>query len=156
GRPFSVPACAAGQLLRSVIVRSTPEPDRPEDDSDPSHGYRQPVPPKTPPENRPELARLPAGRHGLPPEFVARNQGERLIVGLAIAVAAKGYDATTVADIIGAAGVSRRTFYKHFDSKQDCFLAALGILAQNIRERVLAEAEAADQWPDRVRLALAE
>src|SRR6185437_1927670 len=47
----------------------------------------------------PELARLPPGRHGLPREFVAHNQRERLIAGLAEAVAENGYASTTIAHI---------------------------------------------------------
>ena len=41
-----------------------------------------------------------------------------------------GYVATSVAQIITRAGVSRETFYQQFESKQDCFIAALeGVIA---------------------------
>ena len=46
----------------------------------------------------PELARLPPGRHGLPREFVAHNQRERLIAGIAEAIAENGYAGTTIAE----------------------------------------------------------
>ncbi|HEX4307950.1 MAG TPA: helix-turn-helix domain-containing protein, partial [Solirubrobacterales bacterium] len=72
----------------------------------------------------PELSRLPPGRHGLPRDFVVHNQRERLIAGLAEAVAEKGYGGTTIADITRHAAVSRRTFYEHFDGKDECFVAA--------------------------------
>jgi AcrR family transcriptional regulator len=39
------------------------------------------------------------------------------------AVARKGYPAVTIADVVAEAGVSKRTFYEHFDSKEDCLLA---------------------------------
>lgn len=39
-------------------------------------------------------------------------------------VSDKGYTATSVADVIARAGVSRETFYEQFGSKQECFLAA--------------------------------
>ncbi len=39
--------------------------------------------------------------------------------------ATKGYPATTVADLISLAGVSRATFYQHFEAKADCFQAAV-------------------------------
>ena len=39
-------------------------------------------------------------------------------------VAEKGYAATTVADVVRAARVSRGTFYAQFASKEDCFLEA--------------------------------
>lgn len=38
-------------------------------------------------------------------------------------VASKGYADVTIADVVAAAGVSKRTFYEHFTSKQDCLLA---------------------------------
>ena len=35
-------------------------------------------------------------------------------------------------DVIGVAGVSRKTFYELFESKEDCFLAAYDVLLENI------------------------
>jgi len=99
----------------------------------------------------PELARLPHGRHGLPREFVIHNQRERLIAGLAAAVAEHGFAATTITHITKAAAVSRRTFYEHFESKEDCFLAAYDVVLEQMRERVITAAEAADEWPDKIR-----
>jgi AcrR family transcriptional regulator len=40
---------------------------------------------------------------------------------MAEATATKGYAATTVADILALAGVSRETFYEQFQSKLECF-----------------------------------
>ncbi len=40
------------------------------------------------------------------------------------AVGEQGYLATTVADVIAGAGVSRKAFYEHFPNKQECFLIA--------------------------------
>jgi AcrR family transcriptional regulator len=50
-------------------------------------------------------------------------------------VSARGYPETRVVDVIAAAGVSRKTFYELFESKEDCFLAAYDILLG----RLLAE-----------------
>jgi AcrR family transcriptional regulator len=47
-----------------------------------------------------------------------------MLEAMAEAVAGKGYAATTVADVIARAGVSRRTFYEQFRGKEECFLAA--------------------------------
>jgi AcrR family transcriptional regulator len=52
------------------------------------------------------------------------SQRGRMLEAMAEAVAEKGYPATTVADVIGRAGVSRKTFYEQFRDKEDCFLAA--------------------------------
>jgi AcrR family transcriptional regulator len=47
-----------------------------------------------------------------------------MLVGMADAMADKGYVATSVADVIARAGVSRETFYQQFSSKLDCFMHA--------------------------------
>ncbi|HWM63294.1 MAG TPA: TetR/AcrR family transcriptional regulator [Solirubrobacterales bacterium] len=95
----------------------------------------------------PELARLPPGRHGLPREFVAHNQRERLIAGLAEAIAENGYSGTTIAHITRAAAVSRRTFYEHFPSKDDCFVAAYESVMGELQERVSEAFDGEEEWP---------
>ena len=103
----------------------------------------------------PELSRLPPGRHGLPREFVVRNQRERLIAGLAEAVSEGGYVGTTIADITRHAAVSRRTFYEHFESKDDCFVAAYDTVIAELHERVAAGYDSEEEWPKAVRAAIA-
>ncbi|MFI9380129.1 TetR/AcrR family transcriptional regulator [Kutzneria sp. NPDC052558] len=73
---------------------------------------------------RPRVWSLPAGRHGLARELVSGSQRERLLYGVMMAAAELGYAATTVADVLERAGVSRKTFYQHFTDKLECFLAA--------------------------------
>jgi AcrR family transcriptional regulator len=120
--------------------------------------YRRPVaasPADTPVENGeeypPELSRLPPGRHGLPREFVAHNQRERLIAGLAEAIAENGYAGTTIAHITRHAAVSRRTFYEHFASKDECFVAAYDTVMTELRERVGRAFEEEDDWAHAVK-----
>lgn len=107
------------------------------------------------PEYPPELARLPPGRHGLPREFVARNQRERLIAGLAEAVAENGYAGTTIAHITRHAAVSRRTFYEHFHSKDECFIAAYDTVMTELNRRVEEAFDQEGEWPQAVRAGLA-
>ncbi|HEX2097255.1 MAG TPA: TetR/AcrR family transcriptional regulator [Solirubrobacterales bacterium] len=99
----------------------------------------------------PELARLPPGRHGLPREFVAHNQRERLIAGIAEAIAENGYSGTTIAHITRAAAVSRRTFYEHFPSKDDCFVAAYEAVMGELQERVSEAFDAEEDWPQAIK-----
>jgi AcrR family transcriptional regulator len=99
----------------------------------------------------PELARLPPGRHGLPREFVAHNQRERLIAGLAEAIAENGYAGTTIAHITRHAAVSRRTFYEHFSSKDECFVAAYDTVMEELRGRVGQAFEEEADWPHAVK-----
>lgn len=68
--------------------------------------------------------RLPRGRHGLSRDQVALDQRQRMLLAMAEAMAADGYVATSVADVIKRAGVSRETYYQQFSSKLDCFLEA--------------------------------
>lgn len=75
----------------------------------------------------PAANRLPSGRHGLTREAVVASQRGRLIDAMAQVVAEKGYAATTVADVVERAGVSRRTFYEQFSDKEACFLAAYDV-----------------------------
>lgn len=112
-------------------------------------------PPVDSPEYPPELARLPPGRHGLPREFVSRNQRERLIAGLAEAVAENGYAGTTIAHITRHAAVSRRTFYEHFASKDECFVAAYDTVMAELRRRVDEAFDEEDEWPQAIRAGIA-
>lgn len=103
------------------------------------------------------MDRLPRGRHGLSPEFVARNQRERLIAGLTHVLYEVGYQRTTVSLIGQRAAVSKSDFYKHFESKDDCFIAAYDAAIDLIRARVVeaCSRHREDQWPARVRDAIA-
>jgi AcrR family transcriptional regulator len=94
-----------------------------------------------------ELGPLPAGRHGYSREQVAHHQRERLIAGLAAAVAEKGYAAVTLADVTREAKVSRRVFYENFESKEQCFLAAFEVVVEHLRELVAAAVAPEEGWP---------
>jgi AcrR family transcriptional regulator len=100
------------------------------------------------------MERLPRGRHGLSREYVAQNQRERLLGALAECLHEKGYESTTVAQIGKRAGVSKSDFYKHFESKDNCFLAAYDDSVAGIRERTVAGCKAGEAWTARVLAAL--
>ncbi|MDG6102680.1 TetR/AcrR family transcriptional regulator [Dactylosporangium aurantiacum] len=53
----------------------------------------------------------------------AEEVREALTGGLAAAIAEKGYAATTIADVVMHARVSKRTFYEHFTDKEACLMA---------------------------------
>src|ERR1700761_6041421 len=98
------------------------------------------------------MDRLPRGRHGLSPEFVARNQRDRLITALILTLAEVGYQKTTVSMIGRRAAVSKSDFYKHFDSKDECFFAAYDFAVERMRAAVVDACAAAGavEWPLRV------
>jgi AcrR family transcriptional regulator len=99
------------------------------------------------------MDRLPRGRHGLSPEFVAENQRERLIAALTEVLHDVGYQKTTVSLIGQRAAVSKSDFYKHFESKDDCFRAAYDAAIERIRREIQAACgrHGVDEWPPRVR-----
>jgi AcrR family transcriptional regulator len=66
---------------------------------------------------------LPRGEHNLPRGFVAHNQRERIFDAVANLTAANGYPALNLEEIVSEAAISLQTFYEHFDSKEDAFLA---------------------------------
>jgi AcrR family transcriptional regulator len=53
------------------------------------------------------------------------NPAERLLRALAAVASEKGYREVKIADIVERAKTSQRTFYEHFDSKEDAMVAAL-------------------------------
>lgn len=92
------------------------------------------------------MERLPRGRHGLSPEFVAQNQCERLLAALAESLYERGYEETTVAMIGKRAGVSKSDFYKRYESKDACFLAAYDDVVERIHETLQAACAGRDDW----------
>jgi len=98
--------------------------------------------------------RLPRGRHGLPRELVERSQRERLLAAVVRVTVANGYEATTVGDILGEAGVGRESFYELFDDKLDCMLAAHRLLIDDLEQQIRGVYLVDGPWPGRMREAL--
>lgn len=90
---------------------------------------------------------LPRGRHKLTRDQVIGAQRDRMLRGMADAVAERGYAATTVADVLRRGGVSRETFYEQFSGKQDCFLATLDRSAELLLMVIGSQFEGTDGEP---------
>lgn len=96
------------------------------------------------------------------------SQRQRLIDGMIAAAARYGYSEASVARAIKLAGVSRATFYEHFENKDECFLAACSQLLAAVEVEVRREADdpsrevlgallaAADREPAGARVVLVE
>jgi AcrR family transcriptional regulator len=69
-------------------------------------------------------------------------------------VGSKGYKETSVADVIEEAGTSRTTFYKYFDDKHECFLAAYDMLVEQVFAEVVAGCDSNQSWLQRVETGL--
>lgn len=102
-----------------------------------------------------ELAQLPHGRHGLPPEFVEHNQRERLIASFVALVGDVGYGGATITAVTDGAGVASRTFYKYFDTVEDVCIAAFEKGVDDLRPLVVEAYRGEEEWPRRVRAVLA-
>lgn len=68
---------------------------------------------------------------------------ERLLDAITELAAERGYAAVTVADVVGRARMSKRTFYQHFPGREECFLAAYVAAAQRPLHRMAAAAQVA-------------
>jgi len=100
---------------------------------------------------------FPSGIRSLPSDLVSAVQRERLLAAMLRATAELGYRDVSVQDVLDRAGVSRPTFYEHFENKEDCFLAAFDAGAGRLRKRLEAQALGGDgNWRERLRPALEE
>lgn len=109
-------------------------------------GYR---PPPTP-------LRRPRGHAapGTDARIAPRDQAERILLGVCDAVYDKGYGPTTLADVAKRAATSIRTFYAHYESKEEAFVDAVDLAAVQSYAAVLAASRRASDWPHAVRSGL--
>ena len=85
----------------------------------------------------------------------AAEHRRRLLDGMAHAVAGKGYAETTIADIVRAASVSRRTFYEHFAGKAECLVALYEAASRNGLKVLRDAIDPAHDWEEQLERALA-
>lgn len=98
---------------------------------------------------------LPSGEHNLPRGFVEHNQRERIFDAIANLTAARGYPALSLEDVAAEAAVSLQTFYSHFESKEEAFVATYEVghaRAVGVCVEAFAEQET---WVGGLRAALA-
>lgn len=99
---------------------------------------------------------FPSGIRSLPSDLVSAVQRERLLAAMLRATAELGYREVSVQEVLDRAGVSRPTFYEHFENKEACFLAAFDNAAARLRKRLEAAAAEGEGWRQRFRLSLEE
>ena len=92
----------------------------------------------------PLYKRLPKGPHGIAPEDVVHHQRIRMHGAMIEAIAAHGYERTSVKHVIGLAGVSRRAFYEQFANKEDCFMETFDLIVNRAIRRVNGACRASD------------
>jgi TetR/AcrR family transcriptional regulator len=91
---------------------------------------------------------------GRPAAEVARHQRARIHSAMVEAVAERGYDAVTVRGLARAAGVSTRTFYQHYPSKEDCFWSVHQLIVRRVLRSLGAAQAGIPSQEERVRRAI--
>lgn len=89
-----------------------------------------------------------------PPADPAQAFRRRLLDGLAASIEERGYRETTVADIVRHARTSKRTFYDHFPSKEECFFELLTANNEELVDTLRAEVDPAAPWQEQVHQAV--
>ncbi|MGZ5270082.1 MAG: TetR/AcrR family transcriptional regulator [Ramlibacter sp.] len=89
------------------------------------------------------------------PDTAGSDHRSRLLEGMAQAVAGKGYAAVTIGDVVREAGVSRRTFYEHFEGKAACLVALYEAASHNALKVLRAALDPSQPWDAQVEQALA-
>jgi AcrR family transcriptional regulator len=92
----------------------------------------------------------------LPRAYAVRSERERLLEAMVRVAASKGYEATSVDDVVAAAAVSRQTFDAMFADREACFLEAYDAVIDVLVAHVMAafEGSRGEPWPDRIGAAL--
>ncbi|HEY3864806.1 MAG TPA: TetR/AcrR family transcriptional regulator [Solirubrobacteraceae bacterium] len=78
---------------------------------------------------------------------MAAHQRERLFAAIIEAVNERGFLATTISDLVARAGISSRSFYEHFQNKEECLLAAYDEIVTRLQRRLAKAVSAGDEWP---------
>lgn len=78
----------------------------------------------------------------------------RLLDGLAGSIQERGYRETTVAHIVRAARTSKRTFYDHFSTKEECFVELLSANNADLVTTVRTAVDPEAPWPEQIRRAV--
>jgi AcrR family transcriptional regulator len=89
-----------------------------------------------------ERATVPRGRHAPPLEVRLNVQRGRLFEAAAAIFARVGYADASAEAISREAGMSKATFYEHFDNKEECILALFDAAVEET-QRAMAEAATA-------------
>jgi AcrR family transcriptional regulator len=89
-------------------------------------------------------------------QFVLGHRRLRILEAVAELTAERGYEAMTVTEIVGRAGVARKTLYDSYGGKEEAFLATVDSAFAAVRERVGETCAAGEgEWHERVEAALA-
>ncbi len=93
---------------------------------------------------------LPRGPQALPREEVAAHQRERLFEALLLLVNERGFARVTISELVRSAGISRRSFYEHFENKEQCLLAAFDDSIELLARRIAESFDPGEGWSGQI------
>jgi AcrR family transcriptional regulator len=96
----------------------------------------------------PDKETVPRGRHAPPPEIRQDRQRRRLFSAAASVFARVGYADATAEAIAREAGMSKATFYEHFENKEDCIIALFDTATETILGAMAAAVSNGEQKLD--------
>jgi AcrR family transcriptional regulator len=100
------------------------------------------------PELPQHFKRAPVGSDQVSKDVLAQHQRERVLTLVTDLFAKRGYQGTTVDDLLEAGKVGVENFYTLFEGKEDCFLSTYETILDRARRRVLLAA-AGGSWDER-------
>ena len=97
---------------------------------------------------------LPRSTQRLPRQFVVAHQRDRILEATMSLARDEGYAGITIPAIAATAQISKRTFYEHFESKDEAFMAAFDVAFGRLYTRAWTAATQQPSWPEAVRAGL--
>jgi AcrR family transcriptional regulator len=102
------------------------------------------------------LRRAAVGEDRVSREVVEGHQRERVMKAAIPVFAKRGYQGTTVDDLLASGRIGVGNFYSLFAGKEDCFLEIFGSLVESARQAIVAAAADSEEWAEQTYLGLRE
>jgi AcrR family transcriptional regulator len=97
----------------------------------------------------PALARTPVGEERLSREEHVQERRREILALVTKVFAKRGYHGATIDHLVAGGKTSMGGFYKLFDGKEDCFVQAFDLVAEEAEERARVAVRGLDDWGER-------
>jgi AcrR family transcriptional regulator len=94
------------------------------------------------------------GREKVSRDVLTDHQRNRVLKAAIAVFAKRGYQGSTVDDLLAAGKVGVGNFYSLFEGKEDCFLAAFDLVVTRVREQMVEATAGTDEWAEQTYLGL--
>jgi AcrR family transcriptional regulator len=102
----------------------------------------------------PALARTPVGEERLSREDHVEGRRREILLLVTKVFAKRGYHGATIDHLVAGGKTSMGGFYKLFEGKEDCFVQAFDLVAEEAEERAGVAVHGLDDWGERVSVGL--